>query len=180
MRILCGVAIFVCLAMSLGIRARGQELPENPVPTRGEPTLRPLIAIAGSRTNKITSLPKPVFREPWWKLDKDVATLGAIHGAASVMDGITTTQGPAYLQEGDPVARLFLGRRGTWSRMLPLGSLEVFGTALLAQRMKHSSWKLARRLYVAPQILAIAWHTEEGSQNVLLTNYCHTSWAYCH
>ncbi len=71
------------------------------------------------------------------------------------------------MTESDPLDRLFLGPRPTWSRMIPLGSLEIYGAALLAQQMKHSKYKVVRKLYLGPQIFCIGIHTYEGGRNVV-------------
>ena len=111
--------------------------------------------------------PKQLIRQPWWKLDKDVTALGTMHSAAAIMDGITTrrctTRG---MTEGDPVDRFFLGPKPTWARMIPFGGMEVYGTALLAQHMKHSRFKAVRMFYLAPQIGLIGLHTNAGANNV--------------
>jgi len=158
------------LAASPGIATKAQELLESPAPANDQAMLRLSITKASSKRGEIAFLPKPAFREPWWKLDKDVTALGIIHAAASLMDGVSTRQSPNEFHEADPADRLFLGREPTWSRMILLGTLEIFGTALLAQRMKHSRWKVARRLYVAPQIVLIGMHTYAGGHNVVLTS----------
>ena len=123
------------------------------------------------KIGEIDSSPKQVVRKPWWKLDKDVTVLGTIHGAGSLMDGITTRQSVSHgFTETDPVDRLFLGPKPTWSRMITLGSLEVCGTALLAQHMKHSKYRVLRKLYLIPQIGSIGIHIYEGGHNVTALN----------
>jgi|SRR5208282_1574055 len=141
-----------------------------------------LVLVAGTRAQEFLEVPIPrvtpgligkspsrkqLIREPWWKLDKDVTALGLLHSAAAIMDGITTrrctTRG---MTEGDPVDRFFLGPKPTWARMIPFGGMEVYGTALLAQHMKHSRFKAVRMFYLAPQIGLIGLHTNAGANNV--------------
>jgi hypothetical protein len=123
------------------------------------------------KVDELNSPPKQVFHPPWWKLDKDITALGTIHGAASLMDGITTRNGVDHgFVETDPLDRQFLGPKPTWARMLTLGSLEVYGTALLAQHMKHSKHKIIRDVYLVPQMGLIGIHAYASSQNVLTLN----------
>jgi hypothetical protein len=162
--------LVIFFAMTNCIAANAQALVEDPVPVENRTALRVSVPKVSPKSSEVTSFPKTVLREPWWKLDRDVTALGMIHGAASLMDGITTRKLPNTFMEGDPLDRLFLGPTPTWSRMIPLGALEIFGTAFLAQRMKHSRWKVARRLYVAPQIVLTGLHTYAGGHNVVQTN----------
>lgn len=119
------------------------------------------------KTIELGSPPKPLIRQPWWKLDKDVTALGTLHSAAAIMDGITTRRCIVMgTTEADPVDRLFLGPKPTWARMIPFGGMEIYGAAVLAQQMKHSKFKVVRRLYLAPQIGFIGLHTYAGANNV--------------
>jgi hypothetical protein len=171
MRIRFEICLLTFLAVNTSIKANAQALVEDPAPAKNQAMLRVSMPKVSPKSGEITSLPKPVFREPWWKLDKDVTALGIIHGAASLMDGITTRTNITHgSTEVDPLDRLFLGAKPTWSRMLPLGSLEVYGTALLAQHMKHSKCKVMRKLYLVPQIGFIVHHTYEGGNNVKSRN----------
>ena len=68
--------------------------------------------------------------------------------------------------EADPVDRFFLGPKPTWPRMIVFGSMEIYGAAVLGQQMKHSRFKVVRRLYLAPQIAFIGLHTYAGANNV--------------
>ena len=121
---------------------------------------------------EIGSSPKQVLREPWWKLDKDVTAMGIVHSAAAIMDGITTRRCTTIgTTEGDPVDRFFLGSKPTWARMIPFGGMEVYGTALLAQHMKHSRFKAVRMFYLAPQIGLIGLHTNAGANNVKILSF---------
>jgi hypothetical protein len=139
---------FSALFFASGAMAQG--FPDVPIPT-----FIPNVRV-------VASSPKPVLHRPWLRLDKDVTVLGAFHGAAALMDGITTRRYIAY--ETDPLDRAFLGPTPTWSRMIPLGCLEVYGAALLAQHMKHSKYKVVRKLYRVPQIGFIVQHTYGGGQ----------------
>ncbi|MGA2607297.1 MAG: hypothetical protein ABSH01_07555 [Terriglobia bacterium] len=98
--------------------------------------------------------------------------MGTIHAAASLMDGITTRENVTNYgaTEVDPLDRFLLGAKPTWSRMTSLGSLEVYGIALLAQHMKHSECKVVRKLYLVPQIAFIGIHTYQGGHNVISRN----------
>ncbi len=171
MRVRREVVLLVCLAIGSDISTKAQELLEDPAPAKNQTMLRVSMSTMSHKGGEITALPKSVIREQWWKLDKDVTALGIIHVAGALTDGVTTrrfvTLGYA---EGDPVDRLFLGQRPGWSRMIPFGGLEVYGAALLAQRMKHSKFKVARRLYLAPQIAFIAIHAYETGNNIIVVN----------
>lgn len=148
--IVLGIAALVFVA---GTRA--QEFLEVPIP-RASPGL----------IEKSPS-PKPVIREPCWKVDKDVTALGLLHSAAAIMDGITTRRCTTMgTTEADPVDLLFLGPKPTWARMIPFGGMEVYGTALLAQHMKHSRFRALRTFYLAPQIGLIVLHANAGANNV--------------
>jgi len=148
--IVLGIAALVLVA---GTRA--QEFLEVPIP-------RVTPGLIGKSPS-----PKPLIRDPWWMVDKDVTALGLLHGAAAIMDGITTRRCTTMgTMEGDPVDRFFLGPKPTWARMIPFGGMEVYGTALLAQHMKHSRFKAVRMFYLAPQIYLIGLHTSAGANNV--------------
>jgi len=166
----CRTLFLTFFVVSLGVATSAQELLEDRLPAKNYSLLLAPIPKVNPKSSAISDAPKSVFHEPWWKLDRDVMALGFIHGSASLMDGITTRHCPVEFVETDPLDRLFLGQRPTWSRMIPLGSLEIFGAALLAQHMKHSKWKLVRKLHSAPQILFVAQHTYEGADNVTQTN----------
>lgn len=164
------IVLLTFLVMCTGIGAKGQGLFEDPSPGERQATLRVAMAKAAPKSHEMISLPKPVLREPWWKLNKDVTALGTVHGATSLMDGVTTRRWPRGFIEADPVDRLFLGPVPAWSRMIPLGTLEILGTAVLAQRMKRSNRKVFRRLYFAPQILLIGLHSYAAGGNIIKTN----------
>lgn len=139
-------------ALFFAFGAMSQEFPDVPIPK-----VIPSAPV-------LTSSPKPVLHRPWLRLDKDVTVLGTIHAAVSLMDGITTRENIANYgaTEMDPLDRFFLGAKPGWSRMTPLGSLEVYGIALLAQHMKHSGYKVVRKVYLVPQMAFIAIHTYQG------------------
>ena len=157
------------LVVSLGIDTKAQELLADQRPAKNNALLLAPIPKVNPGSSGMISVPNRAH-VPWWKLDKDVIALGLIHGGASLMDGITTRQCPIEFVESDPLDRLFLGQRPAWSRMVPLGSLEIFGAALLAQHMKHSKWKTFRKLHAAPQLFFITQHTYEGARNVAETD----------
>ncbi len=169
MRIHYTTVLLAFLAVNFATGTKAQELLENQMPAKNTVLFLAPVPKINPKSSEVT-VPKTVFHAPWWKLDRDVITLGLMHGGASLMDGITTRQCPSEFSETDPLDRLFLGQRPTWSRMIPLGSVEIFGTALLAQHMKHSKWKIVRQLHSAPQIFFITQHTYEGAHNVIETN----------
>lgn len=135
--------------------------------TKAQQFLEVPIPKVNPKTVESGSPPKPLIRQPWWKLDKDVTALGTVHSAAAIMDGITTRQCTTMgTTEGDPMDRLFLGPKPTWARMIVFGTMEIYGAAILAQQMKHSRFKVVRRLYLVPQIGFIGIHTYAGANNV--------------
>jgi hypothetical protein len=147
-------------ALVLAGATKAQEFLEVPIPK------------ISAKTVELGSPPKQMIRQPWWKLDKDVTVLGTVHSAAAIMDGITTRRCIVIgTTEADPVDRLFLGPKPTWPRMIVFGSMEIYGAAILAQRMKHSRFKVVRRLYLAPQIGLIAIHTYAGGNNVKILGF---------
>lgn len=148
--IVMGIAALVLVGAT-----KAQEFLEVPIPK------------VNPRTIEKGAPPKQLIRQPWWKLDKDVTVLGTVHSAAAIMDGITTRRCIVIgTTEADPVDRLFLGPKPTWPRMIVFGSMEIYGAAILAQQMKHSKYKVVRRLYLAPQIGIIGLHTYAGANNV--------------
>jgi hypothetical protein len=101
--------------------------------------------------------------------DKSILVLTAVQTAVLISDGITTklTNRRGYT-EVDPVARFFIGRRPTWSRMASLGAFQVVAETWLAERMKTSQHPWVRRLWWMPQIIGIAGNVSGTVNNLKL------------
>lgn len=85
-----------------------------------------------------------------------VVTLGLAQGAAEAWDGYTTRRNiESGHYEADPISRAFIGRYPTWDTMIPAGTLQVVGTALLAERMRRSRNRFVRKLWFLPQAASI-------------------------
>ena len=101
--------------------------------------------------------------------NKPVVLLGAVQTGALISDGVTTRQ---YLHRGyvevDPLTRAFLGRTPTWSRMAPLGAVQVIAGMWLAERMSKSPHVWVRRLWWLPQTIGIAGNIAASAHNVTL------------
>lgn len=127
-----------------------------------------LLSVSGAAQSR-----KPLLR------DKAVLWMTAAQAAAQTYDGITTRRFESYSVtspdpfhvytyqyfEGDPISRALLGPRPTWARMAPIGTAEVFGSALLAHyiRERHS-W--VRHLWWIPQAAQIGISVTEGTKNL--------------
>ena len=98
-----------------------------------------------------------------------VVLLGTIQTGALISDGVTTRQ---YLHRGyvevDPLTRAFLGRTPTWSRMAPLGAVQVIAGMWLAERMSKSQHVWVRRLWWLPQTIGIAGNIAATAHNTTL------------
>ena len=98
-----------------------------------------------------------------------VLLLGAVQTGALISDGVTTRQ---YLHRGyvevDPLTRAFLGRTPTWSRMAPLGTVQVIAGMWLAERMSKSQHVWVRRLWWLPQTIGIAGNITASAHNTTL------------
>jgi hypothetical protein len=101
--------------------------------------------------------------------NRGVLTLTTIQAAALVSDGVTTRQ---FLRRGytevDPVARILIGSKPTWSRMAPLGAAQVIAGMWLAERMATSGHLWVRRLWWLPQIMGIAGNLAATGHNIAL------------
>lgn len=101
--------------------------------------------------------------------NRPIVLLGAIQTAALVSDGVTTRQ---YLHRGyvevDPLTRILLGRKPTWSRMAPLGAIQVFAGMWLAERMAMSQNVWVRRFSWLPQTIGIAGNAAASTHNATL------------
>ncbi len=100
---------------------------------------------------------------------RPIVLLGAIQTGALISDGVTTRQ---YLHRGyvevDPLTRAFLGRTPTWSRMAPLGAVQVIAGMWLAERMSKSQHVWVRRLWWLPQTVGIAGNITASAHNTTL------------
>ena len=83
-----------------------------------------------------------------------------LHGGAALYDGLSTRHfvHSGYI-EVDPPARVLLGSHPGWSRMLPLGALEVWGVDRLPARWHHIP------LRRSAQLACIGAHLWGGSRN---------------
>ena len=101
--------------------------------------------------------------------NRPVVLLGALQTGALISDGVTTRQ---YLHRGyvevDPLTRAFLGRTPTWSRMAPLGAVQVIAGMWLAERMSKSQHVWVRRLWWLPQTIGIAGNVAASAHNTTL------------
>jgi hypothetical protein len=101
--------------------------------------------------------------------NKPIVAVTAIQTAALIADGVTTRQ---YLSRGyvevDPFTRVLLGRKPTWARMAPLGTLQVFAGMWLAERMETSRHLWVRRLWWLPQVAGIVGNAAATANNVAL------------
>jgi hypothetical protein len=101
--------------------------------------------------------------------NRPVILLGALQTGALISDGVTTRQ---YLHRGyvevDPITRAFLGRTPTWSRMAPLGAVQVIAGMWLAERMSKSPHVWVRRLWWLPQTIGIAGNIAATAHNTTL------------
>ena len=101
--------------------------------------------------------------------NRPIVALATIQTAALIADGVTTRQ---YLKRGyveiDPLTRILIGRRPTWARMAPLGTLQVLAGMWLAERMETSRHGWIRRLWWLPEVAGIAGNTVATVNNVRL------------
>jgi len=101
--------------------------------------------------------------------NKPIVLLGAVQTAALISDGVTKRQ---FLSRGytevEPVARILLGRRPTWSRMAPIGAIQVFAGMWLAQRMATSQHAWIRRFWWLPQVIGTAGNLAATVHNLPL------------
>jgi hypothetical protein len=88
--------------------------------------------------------------------DRSILALTATQTALSIADGVTTI---GFVKHGyvevDPISRILVGRRPTWSRMAPIGAIQIIASMWLAGRMKTSSHPWIRRTWWLPQLLQI-------------------------
>jgi hypothetical protein len=112
-----------------------------------------------------------LFRESLCRAaeNRPLLSLAAVQTAALISDGVTTRQ---YLRRGyvevDPVARILIGRKPTWGRMLPLGAVQVFAGAWLGEEMAMSRHLWVRRFWWLPQAIGIAANAAASAHNVAL------------
>lgn len=92
----------------------------------------------------------------FWICAHPIVPLGAVQAAAQVWDGATTVRNVQRGDyEADPIARAFVGRYPTWGTMAPAGTLQIMGTAMIAERMRRSRNRVVRRLWFIPQAASI-------------------------
>ena len=101
--------------------------------------------------------------------NKPIVLLGAVQTAALISDGVTTRQ---FLSRGytevEPVARILLGSTPTWSRMAPIGAVQVFAGMWLAERMATSQHVWIRRFWWLPQMMGTAGNLAATGHNIAL------------
>lgn len=101
--------------------------------------------------------------------NRRIVMLGAAQTGALIADGVTTRQ---YLHRGyvevDPLTRAFLGRTPTWSRMAPLGAVQVVAGMWLAERMSKSEHLWVRRLWWLPQTVGFGGNVAASVHNTTL------------
>jgi hypothetical protein len=87
---------------------------------------------------------------------KPIATLAVVQTAAQLADDYTT-RGVVNAGgwEANPVSRVIIGRYPTWQRMVPQAVGLVGADAWLAELLRSSSNKWARRLWWVPQVVQI-------------------------
>ena len=89
--------------------------------------------------------------------------LTLVHGIAATTDGVSTKywERKCWYCYEEPVVRPFIGRRPTWSRMLPAGVLEVGAAAWIGHELK----KHHKKYWWVPQVALIAAHTSFAISN---------------
>jgi hypothetical protein len=93
--------------------------------------------------------------------DRPVLALAGAHAAVASWDGIETRQGiNAGWQEADPLGRLFVHNSAA---MVGAGAVEVAGCAIIADRMRHSRYRVLRDTWFLWQTVPIAAHVVGGS-----------------
>lgn len=101
-------------------------------------------------------LPDLRTRADWW--------LVSTQAANATFDGVTTTlfiRRPNVVEQ-DPLCRLLMGPKPTWSRMAPLGYAEVWATSRLPRTWHHVPVRIIAQLGLS------AWHGSEGIRNAVL------------
>ncbi len=121
----------------------------------------PAIAAA----NDLPDAPKPAAKAD--RGDWKFWTLVSVYAGVDLYDGITTRQaGSRGAVETSPLPRLLMGPRPSWSRMLPLGALEIAAAAKLGLIMRRSQSPVARKFWWVPQASLIASHFIYGTKNL--------------
>ena len=96
--------------------------------------------------------------------DKSVAALAAMHGGAATWDGTTTRM---VLDRGgyerNPFMRPFVHNSGTLAAVT-VG--EVWISAFVADRMKHSRSAVLHKIWWLPQVVDISTHLAGGINNI--------------
>ncbi len=84
-------------------------------------------------------------------------SLAAAQTLAQSWDGYTTVRGvESGGHEADPLARIFIGRYPTWGSMAPAGTMQIVGTAWIAEKMRRSHNRIVRKVWFVPQAASIA------------------------
>jgi len=128
-----------------------------------------IASIAGAQNKEFPDTPQPNIVHPRNILhfSRPVIVLGLTQGATMAFDGAVThcdnsiaanriTGFDVYCHEADPIARLFIGDRPTWKRMIPIGAAFSIGAALIAEKMHRSERKWVHRLWWLPQVVLLA------------------------
>jgi len=143
---LCAVSFAFLLGLfSAPVKA---QLPDNPTPK--------------------VSVPEHDIRPSIPHFDKAERSVIVGQSVAALYDGFTTRR---FVQicptciEGDPISRMFIGRRPAWARMIPAGAGEVVTGYEIGYRMRKSRHSAIRKLWWVPQVSATAVHLIEGSEN---------------
>jgi hypothetical protein len=101
--------------------------------------------------------------------DKRIFALATIQAAALISDGVSTRQ---FVRRGysevDPITKILLGSKPTWSRMAPPGAVQVVAGMWLAEQMAISRHIWIRRLWWLPQTIGIAGNFTATASNLAL------------
>jgi hypothetical protein len=108
--------------------------------------------------------PKQVIKR--LALSAPVKRLMIAQGLLELGDGITTRKQKenGNNEELGPLCRLILGRHPNGSRMAPLGTVELIGSAWLSEKMRRS--QRFYRIWWLPQVALIAGHSYGLGRNI--------------
>ncbi len=136
-----------------GTSADAETLPDKPQP---QPQPQPQSEVLHRIAYPFVSTERLVRDTATFK-DPKASTLALIETGFLVSDGITTRQNVLRgAVEIDPLARLFIGRRPGWPRMIVAGTAVGFGSYFLAEKMHRSPNKFVRRIWWVPHVAAIS------------------------
>jgi hypothetical protein len=105
------------------------------------------------------------------RLDIPALKLTAGLVTSEVYDGMTTMRTMNNCRrcyEADPAAKVLIGERPTWGRMIFFGTLETAGAYAVAAHMRNSNHKWERRLWWTVPAGLIVMHAVEGSHNFVV------------